>query len=664
MKSGNFDGIQAGSSASLSTAPSTVVAPAAETGMYLAGLRLTNFRSCRDVEIKLQPGLTLLVGDNNSGKSNVVDAVRLLTAPLSGRRVRYLEIDDVSTGTGGPIEIAGVFDGLTRFQQGQYIGALDISTNKAYYVTRFRPDADVPRWSKVENLVGRAAGSDAEPEKRDQIRHVYLAPLRDAKRELDSATGNRMALIINYLTSEAERTDFLDKATAGMRTLEEHDVITGTKKRLQEHVSDLTDPVRGQVIGLSFRDVRLQRLARGLRLKMAEHGVDLADIEDSGLGYANLLYMASVIIELRNAQDAELTLFLVEEPEAHLHPQLQAVLLDYLQEQAAKSLRDDTDGPAGRIQVIATTHSPNLASAVGIRNVVVLRTQEISIAATKDTTNTAETTNGDLTEEGPTPSNIQRGTAAIALCDIQLTDEERRKIDQYLDVSRAELLFTRRAILVEGISEAVVLPPLARHCVLDKTAADYRARCREFRAVSIISIGSVDFGPYLKLLLQEVNGVRLVDRLVVITDGDPDLDDDQDDDDLDDEAEAGTLEEPAARLSRKDRLEEIATELGADAVLTVFAAKFTLEADLMNPFTVNGPLLETAFKRQKPRSGKFWNRLKTSTDPAEDFYRKLRTTKRYIGKGEFAHDVAELIQGGGTFECPDYLTQAVQTAMR
>jgi putative ATP-dependent endonuclease of OLD family len=510
----------------MSTAPTTLSAPTTGSGMYLAGLRLTNFRSCRDVEIKFQPGLTLLVGDNNSGKSNVIEAVRLLTAPLSGRRVRYLEIDDVSIGVGGPIEIVGEFDGLTRFQQGQYIGALDIGTNKAYYMTRFRPDVGVPRRSKVENLVGRAAGPDAEPEKRDQIRHVYLAPLRDAKRELDSATGNRMALIIKYLTSDADRTDFLERAINDLRKLEEHAVITGTQKRLQEHVSDLTDPVRGQMIGLSFRDLRLQRLARGLRLKMAEHGVDLADIEDSGLGYANLLYMASVIIELRNAQDAELTLFLVEEPEAHLHPQLQAVLLDYLQEQAVNSLRDGSDGPAGRIQVIATTHSPNLASAVGIRNIVVLRTQETSIDQASNQVGTEETsTVGEaplVLAEGEAASvGNQRGTAAIALCDIDLTDEERRKIDQYLDVSRAELLFTRRAVLVEGVSEAVILPPLARHCVLDKTAANYGAKCREFRAVSIINIGSVDFGPYLKLLLQEVNGVRLVDRLVVITDGDP-----------------------------------------------------------------------------------------------------------------------------------------------
>ncbi len=182
--------------------------------MYLASLHLRNFRSCRDVTIKLQPGLTLIVGDNNSGKSNVIDAARLLTAPLSGRRVRYLETDDVSFGGTGPTEIVGEFDGLTRFQRGQYIGALDVRTNKAFYVTRFRPDEDIPRRSKVENLVGPAAGSDAEPEKRDQIRHVYLAPLRDAKRELDSATGNRMGL--NYqVPHERGRPDGLPRPGQG-----------------------------------------------------------------------------------------------------------------------------------------------------------------------------------------------------------------------------------------------------------------------------------------------------------------------------------------------------------------------------------------------------------------------------------------------------------------
>jgi putative ATP-dependent endonuclease of OLD family len=57
--------------------------------MYLRTFRIKNFRSCVDVTLKLRPTMTLLVGENNSGKSNVVDALRLATAPLSGRPTRY-----------------------------------------------------------------------------------------------------------------------------------------------------------------------------------------------------------------------------------------------------------------------------------------------------------------------------------------------------------------------------------------------------------------------------------------------------------------------------------------------------------------------------------------------------------------------------------------------
>jgi len=66
--------------------------------MYLRTLRLTNFRSCYQTTVTFGPALTLLVGENNSGKSNVIEALRLATAPLNLRRTCYFDEADLSHG--------------------------------------------------------------------------------------------------------------------------------------------------------------------------------------------------------------------------------------------------------------------------------------------------------------------------------------------------------------------------------------------------------------------------------------------------------------------------------------------------------------------------------------------------------------------------------------
>src|SRR5437899_12878894 len=97
--------------------------------MHLSKLTLRRFRSCDDVTVPFQSDLTVLVGENNGGKSNIVDAIRLLTLPLNGRRERYAEDEYLRRGIAeNSFTIDGSFRGLSDALKGLMISVVYVPT--------------------------------------------------------------------------------------------------------------------------------------------------------------------------------------------------------------------------------------------------------------------------------------------------------------------------------------------------------------------------------------------------------------------------------------------------------------------------------------------------------------------------------------------------------
>lgn len=454
--------------------------------MYLSNLVVENFRMFSNPKmISFTKGLNLLVGENGCGKSTVIDSIRALLNESEHSRHGLSEEDfhksyDLSTSKEADyIKITGVFSDLSEEQKIEYLTWLTDSFD-AKLNLEIQRSVDLRNNYRQKRWGGDSSNSIFDWEPLNDIQCVYLPALRDAERTLRSGRGSRLARFIAKL-SEEERNNKKNKSK--LMPLEEdlrkfNDAAAKEKEIRQatqlinNSLEDAAGSVYGQKIQIEFNTLNYERIIESLQLlftpEIGQVNPDFRNLFENSLGYNNLIYIATILAEFEGLKDRYTTprILLIEELEAHLHPQLQMKLLKHLQKQA------DEQG----IQVIITTHSAILASAVPIDNIISFNQYDDTCRIT-------------------------------ALKDCGLDESTKRFINRWLDATKSTLLFSKGNIFVEGIAEAILIPKLAE-IYLKKQYEQHRCKVKtlEEAGISVINMNGI----YFQYFMQLYNGYQLL----------------------------------------------------------------------------------------------------------------------------------------------------------
>ena len=427
--------------------------------MYLKSLNLNNFRKFQNLQVEFTKGLNLLVGENDAGKTAIVDAIKyvLNTQSLDYIRPSYEDFfnssDDESHRTEN-FYIECIFEDLKSHEASSFLEWLGFRNSGASFLKVWLSAKRKDRKIFYEVRAGAdGEGSQLSGEARDYLRATYLKALRDAESELAPKKGSRLSQILD------NHELFEDKESHKLK-----EIMETTNSEIEMYFSDasggkdLMDVLNGYLKDFSLASNQLESKfsmsGSSLKSILEKLGLKIFNTSESnsqGLGSHNLLYIAAELLLLKKVGYAGLKLGLIEEIEAHLHPQTQIKLIEAIQ----------GIGETNDIQFIMTTHSPNLASKIKLENLIVVK-------------------NGNAYPMGNAYTKLDKGDYYF--------------LERFLDSTKANLFFANGVILVEGDAENILLPTIAK--LIGKNLSNY--------GVSIVNVGSVAFLRYSKIFLRQL----------------------------------------------------------------------------------------------------------------------------------------------------------------
>ena len=531
--------------------------------LHISKIKIKNFRLLADVELDLEKETTLIVGRNNSGKTSLSEIIRRFLEEQSPK----FQIEDFSTVCYDQFydalhakntdkdedEIRNLIPTIELriylsydIEQSDlgplsnFIINLDFDCNEALVIARYEL-----RDGKTEKLFEEISieelkngdrsflfrtlreripslfttniwaedPNDSTNQKQmrySELRSLFRTEFINAQRGLDDNTStekNVLGKILENLFNSAKSQNSNEKNV--VQDLQEavQDIQGKIDREFDTKLTSLISALGTfGYPGLGDPNIAIETildveklLSNHTKIKYASNYGILFPESYNGLGFRNLIFILIQILKSYRQFRAEsdvpgVCLIFIEEPEAHLHPQMQEVFIQQLSNiKKLLNTQQNVDDPSWPVQFVVSTHSSHIANATDFEKI------RYFLSTKGDSGGVRESIIKDL----------HKG--------LESTQKDHRKfLRQYLTLTRCDLFFADKAVLVEGTTERLLLPVIVKKL---EEAEPHLPRLTS-QYISIIEVGGayahiffplLDFLELHSLIITDLDSVEKIE---------------------------------------------------------------------------------------------------------------------------------------------------------